>query len=312
MALDGASKSLVNTLSTCSSSKESLNLLTPEICVICLERINDKSIALPCRHDHFHFSCLGTWLQGQRSCPLCKGDVIAVRYDDKQRGVQTYQLPIDETRLPERRTTQTRPMRSRPMSRHINAKRSPREDLDPAVQVRRRVYRNSLYSMHVGSNRYSGYLPAGSITPDLLKRDAKQLSRLRAFTRRELQVFEFLDPTSPGSFERSSPTSSPMPRRRATNLEYLLEYIVSILQAILLKGSEGQAEELLSEYLGRDNARLFLHELENWLRSPFATLTEWDGALQYRDRHRYAPAKSGEDEAVNNRLPGDKVGDTIR
>ena len=49
-----------------------------------------------------------------------------------------------------------------------------------------------------------------------------------------------------------------------------------------LKGSQGQAEELIAEYLGRSNARLFLHELQAWLRSPFEKIGEWDRAVQYR------------------------------
>jgi hypothetical protein len=48
-----------------------------------------------------------------------------------------------------------------------------------------------------------------------------------------------------------------------------------------IKGSAGQAEELLRDFLGRDNARLFLHELLAWLRSPYASLEDWDRHVQY-------------------------------
>jgi hypothetical protein len=92
--------------------------------------------------------------------------------------------------------------------------------------------------------------------------------------RRELQVFDFLNSSSPS-------TSSTSADRRANNADFLLEYIVAILKSIDLKGSTGQAEELLKDFLGRDNAKLFVHELESWLRSPYEYLKDWDRAVQY-------------------------------
>jgi hypothetical protein len=86
-------------------------------------------------------------------------------------------------------------------------------------------------------------------------------------------VFEFLDPNHP-----STPRDS-----RATNSEYLLEFIIAILKAVDIKDSSGQAEELVKEFIGRDNAQLFLHELEAWLRSPYMDLKDWDNAVQYRE-----------------------------
>jgi hypothetical protein len=50
-----------------------------------------------------------------------------------------------------------------------------------------------------------------------------------------------------------------------------------------MQGSAGQAEEMILEFLGRDNTRLFLHELRAWLRSPCKSLSEWDRVVQYRD-----------------------------
>ena len=40
-------------------------------CVICLERISDAAIALPCKHAWFDFLCLVSWLQERPICPLC-------------------------------------------------------------------------------------------------------------------------------------------------------------------------------------------------------------------------------------------------
>lgn len=48
-----------------------------------------------------------------------------------------------------------------------------------------------------------------------------------------------------------------------------------------VKGSSGKAQELLAGYLGEENARLFCHELEAWLRSPYVELADWDRHVQY-------------------------------
>ncbi|THC88457.1 hypothetical protein EYZ11_012098 [Aspergillus tanneri] len=71
--------------------------------------------------------------------------------------------------------------------------------------------------------------------------------------------------------------------RRSNNAEFLLEYVIAILRTVDIKGSAGQAEDLLRDFLGRDNARLFLHELQAWLRSPFTSLEDWDRNVQYED-----------------------------
>ena len=68
----------------------------------------------------------------------------------------------------------------------------------------------------------------------------------------------------------------------------LLEYIIAILKTVDIKGSGGQAEDMLQEFLGRDNTRLFLHELRAWLRSPYISLEAWDRNVQYNQ-----PSKPG-------------------
>jgi hypothetical protein len=72
-------------------------------------------------------------------------------------------------------------------------------------------------------------------------------------------------------------------RRRASNAEFLLEYIMAILRTTDIKGSGGHAEELLKDFLGRENTRVFLHELQAWLRSTYQHLRDWDGAVQYNE-----------------------------
>ncbi|EAT78084.2 hypothetical protein SNOG_14544 [Parastagonospora nodorum SN15] len=48
-----------------------------------------------------------------------------------------------------------------------------------------------------------------------------------------------------------------------------------------VKASNGHAESLLADFLGRENSRLFLHELQSWLRSPYKKLEQWDEEVQY-------------------------------
>jgi len=81
--------------------------------------------------------------------------------------------------------------------------------------------------------------------------------------RRELLVFEYLEARG----------------RR----EFLIEYVVGILKKLEIKGASGAAEGLVAEFLGRESARLFLHELEAWLRSPYERLEDWDRWVQYAD-----------------------------
>ena len=142
---------------------------------------------------------------------------------------------------------------------------------DTALLRRRHVYRDQLYSLHVGSNRLSRFR---DLTPQLFNRDEELVSRARRWIRRELQVFEFLNINGN---EAEGVT------RRANNAEFLLEYIVAILKTVDIKGSGGQAEDMLQEFLGRDNTRLFLHELRTWLRSPYTSLEDWDRHVQYSE-----------------------------
>jgi len=120
-----------------------------------------------------------------------------------------------------------------------------------------------MYSLHVGANRISQYR---DFTPQTFTQSADLQSRTRAFLRRELQVFTFLHTASAA---------------RGGNRDFLIEYIVAILRTNELKGANGHAEDLLADFLGRENARLLLHELEAWLRSPYTRLGDWDWHVQY-------------------------------
>lgn len=143
---------------------------------------------------------------------------------------------------------------------------------DVALRRRREIYHRNLYSLHMGSNPFSGYR---DITPQMIARSPDLQSKARTWIRRELRVFSFLYTDSAGSTPSETTTSS--------NAEFLLSYIVSILKMVDVKASTGHAEDLLTEFLGRENSRLFLHELNAWLRSPYTKVEEWDLEAQYAE-----------------------------
>jgi hypothetical protein len=272
--LDARSQILQTTLAEMSSRRES-NDAEENCCVICLERISELAVAQPCKHKSFDFLCLISWLQEQASCPLCKAEVKTVQYEFKEdQTFKTYNVPDTKVAQPppsnpsrphsfDYRTR--RPYRSR---RPYGTPR-PLPTPDEALLRRRHIYRNQLYSLHVGSNRLSRFR---DLTPQLFSRDEELVSRARKWIRRELQVFEFLSPDGPSSSDR-----------RVNNAEFLLEYIVAILKTVDFQGSGGQAEDMLQDFLGRENTRLFLHEMRAWLRSPYTSLEDWDRNVQYNE-----------------------------
>ncbi|EME78059.1 uncharacterized protein MYCFIDRAFT_110984, partial [Pseudocercospora fijiensis CIRAD86] len=228
-------------------------------CTICLEIITERAVATPCNHLSFDFLCLVSWLQEQSTCPLCKAEVKEVHYDWRSpHDYSTYHVPPKElkastTQGPQRRRI---PLRRRAPPRYARIP-PPSDD----VERRRQVYRDQSYSLRVGANRISQYQ---DFTVQEFATSPELQSRAKTFLRRELQVFTFLD-------------SNP----RAGNRGFLMEYIVAVLKSNELKGADGKAEELLADFLGLDNTRLLLHELEAWLRSPYTRLEDWDRHVQY-------------------------------
>ncbi|PWY87979.1 RING finger domain protein [Aspergillus sclerotioniger CBS 115572] len=255
-------------------------------CVICLEPVSEAAVAVPCRHANFDFLCLVSWLELRRNCPLCKSEVTSVRYDlENPNGHKVYQLPVasatasSSSHPPEAsfHRAPRRPRRPRPQQPPHPAQTS-----DDPLRRRQHIYRHQLYSLRVGSNRLSQYR---ELTPERFNREEELVSRARKWIRRELKVFEFLNPETEepasGRVARAGPQR--LENRRGNNAEFLLEYIIAILRTVDIKGSAGQAEELLRDFIGRGNARLFLHELQAWLRSPYSSLEDWDRNVQYED-----------------------------
>lgn len=234
-----------------------------DACTICLERISERAVATPCNHLTFDFLCLVSWLQENSTCPLCKAEVREVQYDWRSpEDFKTYHVPTkkEESVRPSNAFRPHQPYRRRVQPRRpITCPIGP--PADDILERRRRVYREGLYSLHIGGNRINQYTNFTQI--DFLTSDELQ-NKARMFLRRELKVFNFLD-------------NNP----RASSRDFLIVYIVFVLKSHELRGADGRAEDLVSEFLGRDNAKLLLHEMESWLRSPYINLVDWDTEVQY-------------------------------
>ncbi|KPM34010.1 hypothetical protein AK830_g12562 [Neonectria ditissima] len=267
---------------------DEINQDAADCCVICLESVSEACEALPCHHRHFDYLCLLSWLEQSPKCPLCKATVAQVRHALDQPVAKVYDVPQPAPALP---SQDSRPY---PLSARSNRHRSqwrrayrdrphddvPSDRISSAVTQRRDVYRHNRYSKHVGSNRLSRYR---ELNPALFCADEELVSRARMWIRRELQVFSFLalDDADSSTTHPETNTRNAVVRRRANSAEFLLEYIIAVLKSVDIMGSGGQAENMLTDFLGRDSTRLFLHELRAWLRSPYTKLEDWDRAVQY-------------------------------
>lgn len=228
-----------------------------DTCVICLEPVTERAVAVPCNHLTFDFLCLCSWSQEQPSCPLCKTKITAIEYDWRSpTDCKVYHIPPpkEETHKPATRNTLLRvPRRPRPLP-------LPRElNPDAALAFRRRIYAEHNPCLHVGTNRVSQYQ---NFTPQSFATSTALQNRARMFMRRELQVFTFL-------------------QAKNTTTQFLIEYFVAMLKTTDIKDPHGSAADMVSEFLGRESAILFLHELEAWLRSPYERLENWDHHVQY-------------------------------
>ena len=292
------SEVLKGTLTEIEASSKA-NTKTCDACVICLDSISERAIASPCKHVSFDFLCLISWLQERPTCPLCtysccvhnvvtftysdtgKTEILAVDYGwQSPHGCKTYKVPQQQVKAKTSASTTDQPSGSLSIRRpYAWANGRPRRPVrsrppvsaDAALLRRRHIYTSGLYSLHVGTNRLSRFR---NLSPQLFSQDEELISRARKWIRRELQVFDFLNVVGG---EEGGIT------RRANNVEFLLEYIVAILKTVDIKGSGGQAEDMLQEFLGRSNTQLFLHELKAWLRSPYTSLEDWDRHVQYAE-----------------------------
>lgn len=299
----------------------------PACCVICLAEISEPCTAKPCAHDNFDFLCLASWLQQKTSCPLCKAEITQIHYEftEEGRSWKTYRVPKIglEPALgngqEERRHVTAPSVRFRrrwQTSRGSIRRTSPSAPSDPEVRAqialerRRHIYRDQLYSLHVGSNTSLHYK---DISIRQFQTDPDLISRARAWIRRELQVFEFLSRSEASSSSNSS-TDGGRRQRQQNNFDFVLEYVIAILKTVDLQASSGHAENLLSDFLGRENCRLFLHELRSFLRSPFS-VEAWDRHVQYNEIRAVSNAtlRRGSEEVMGDRSRGARpLGDRYR
>lgn len=263
-----------------------------DCCVICLEAIDDPCETVPCGHRNFDYVCALSWFLDHPSCPLCKSTVTTLLRGPADRpnreATAIKQKPEAQPKTQSSRERfeprgSFRNRRHERLRQHRRTEHHGQVTLSQALERRRSVYREGLYSKHVGTNRVSRYQ---ELSPALFCSDEELVSRARLWIRRELQVFSFLsleesESTNDGPAPASTAPRTATERRRANNAEFLLEYIIAVLKSVDIMGSAGQAEDLISDFLGRDNTKLFLHELRAWLRSPFTKLEDWDRAVQY-------------------------------
>lgn len=250
------------------ASKRKRSHVEPEACAICLEAIKERAVATPCNHLSFDFICLVQWLQEHATCPLCKAEVKEVQYDWRSpRDFKTYTVGQHHTakatgsNTRQRQSVVRRRRRDIPWRPQTASSSSSVSAEDPSLTRRRQVYVDHTPSLHVGANRISQYQ---TFTPASFAASPALQTRARIFLRRELRVFAFLDRRPAGA-----------------NREFLIEYLVAVLKSNDSKGADGHAEELVKEFLGREDARLLLHELDAWLRSPYERLEAWDSHVQY-------------------------------
>ena len=249
------------------ATKRKRSNVEPETCAICLEAIKERAVATPCNHLSFDFICLVQWLQEHATCPLCKAEVKEVQYDWRSpQDFKTYTVGQHHAaKATSSHTGQRGPatMRRReiPWGPQTASSSSSVSAEDPSLTRRRQVYADHTPSLHVGANRISQYQ---TFTPASFAASPALQTRARIFLRRELRVFAFLDRRPAGA-----------------NREFLIEYLVAVLKSNDPKGADGHAGELVKEFLGREDARLLLHELDAWLRSPYERLEAWDSHVQY-------------------------------
>lgn len=239
-------------------------------CPICLENITDLALTFPCNHAYDH-NCICRWTDISTACPLCKTELEFLVYDIhgksyKKKSLQRIRGELDGTRsigeIRRRRRLLEQERRFRRRSHSTSRSEESRileRDAEIALERRKYIYENGLTASHVGTNRHSNFR---SFTVQEIQDNKRNLKGKAAmFLRRELQVFAFL----------------------TENHEFTLQYIMDGVLTRLDIQSSG-THKLVGDLLGDDKARILLHELRTFLRSPFEDLRSFDRSMliQYR------------------------------
>lgn len=223
-------------------------------CLICLGNIQDRTILSACQHSLFCFSCIMQWTAIHQRCPLCntniEGYVIhSIRSDDdyirhrlpeKVKGEEkscSDLLSIAASQA-QRRSFRPHPYRTRPHYENYQQEASAR--WEKQLSIRRRIYRQSLYCKHMGTNRSSRL--AAPASPSVIANTPSLQQILLHFIRRELLAY-------------------PM-----TNLDvdFLATYSINVFRSLHVKSNE--SINLLADFLGIEGAQHFCHEIYTFLR----------------------------------------------
>lgn len=127
-----------------------------------------------------------------------------------------------------------------------------------ALDRRKLVYRNHLFALHIGSNRYTQF-KAPPTTSQLVQNE-HLVTNLLPFLRREIMA---------------------LPLGPSVDVHFLTTYVVSILKSLDIR-SEGAARLLDDLFGDRVLAEHFCHEIMTFLRSGARSCTEYDRRAQYR------------------------------
>lgn len=223
-----------------------------DTCVICLHTISNRAIISPCNHLTFDLECLVSWTKQRSTCPLCTSPITRIEYDWRSpTDYKIYNIPRPQ--CPESKTLSITTRRPRIRRRYNQQSRDSPQDV---LVLRRRVYTSSALSLY--------RRPLIIITPDIFHSSSLLQSRARTFLRRDLSIFEYLK-DKPG------------------RLEWVVEYIIGMLCRLEIKGTDGQLERLVGEILGKNSAKVLIHDLQSWLSGSWTKLEDWDRVVQYNE-----------------------------
>lgn len=223
-------------------------------CLICLGNIQDRTILPICQHSLFCFNCIMQWITIHQRCPLCntnvEGYVIhSIRNDDDYirhrlpeivKGEQKDRSDLLSIAASQAQNRSFRPHPYRTRPNYGDYRKEASERWEKQLSIRRRIYRQSLYCKHMGTNRYSRLAPPAS--PSTIAKTPSLQQILLHFIRRELVAY-------------------PM-----TNLDvdFLATFSINVFRSLYIKSNE--SINLLADFLGMEGAQHFCHEVYTFLR----------------------------------------------
>lgn len=228
--------------------------LDEDSCLICLGNIQDRTILPACQHSLFCFSCIIQWTSIHQRCPLCNteiegyvihsirndNDYIRHKLPEKVKGEEkgcSDLISITASQA-QNRTFRPHPYRTRPQYGQYRQEAS--ERWEKQLSIRRRIYRQSLYCKHMGTNRSSRLVAPAS--PSTIAKTPSLQQTLLHFIRRELLAFPMAN----------------------LDVDFLATYSINVFRSLYVKSNESIT--LLADFLGMEGAQHFCHEVYTFLR----------------------------------------------